>query len=343
MVQGIRLGFVGMRNIGRGHVRNASKLEGVTVAALVDTDPERLQEAGREFGVETLLDSTDALLARDDIDGVVLAVPNQFHASMTTAALEAGKHVLVEKPMCRSVPEAEAMIAARDRSGKTLMVGMNQRFDPLVAALRQQVADGALGAFQFGRTRWLLHRPFEGLWSRGDWFLSEGESGGGPVADMGVHRLDLALHLLGFPEVASVSAVCFHGIGKAEAEKRGKPYGIEDGGVGLIRFADGGCLELEASYFSNTTSDGRATELRGTKGSLVLEDEAPLKDHESGEATPVPVTPDASAPTSCAEHFVRVLRGEEELSSTPEEGLVSVRILEAFYESARTGEAVRIG
>ncbi|MBS3763976.1 MAG: Gfo/Idh/MocA family oxidoreductase, partial [Planctomycetes bacterium] len=285
-------------------------------------------------------DSADKLLARDDIDGVVLAVPNQLHAPLTVQALRQGKHVLVEKPMSRNVAEAEQMIEARDESGRVLMVGMNQRFNPAHQLIKNAMDEGAIGNFQYGRTSWTQDAPHEGLWGRGDWFLSDSLAGGGPMIDLGIHRLDLALYFLGFPEIKSVLGLCNSGIGREEAKKRGKKYDIEDSAFGLIRFENGSCLEVEASYFLNTDSPGQDTVLYGVDGMVRTSAEFPLQTRGPEGLRPLSVEAEANHATSCVEHFVRVLQGKDELIPTPEQGLEGMRIIESIYQSARTGEPV---
>jgi len=336
----IRMGVVGMRNLGRNHARKILDATGCELTAIAETDADRLAEAKAEFGDVEAMSDAQAMFDREDLDAVVLGVPNPVHASLTIAALEAGKHVLVEKPLARTMEEAERMIAARDRSGRALMVGMNQRFHPEVAGLRRAIADGALGRYQFGRTWWTQRRPNPGLWERGDWFLSPETAGGGPMLDLGIHRLDLAMHLLGFPEVASVSGVTCSGIGEREAEQRGKRYDIEDGATGWVRFTDGTALEVEASYFRNIPESSQRTMLLGDRAGLFTGEPSPLMSYETGEPEPLAFTPDESVARSPAEHFVRVLRGEEPLSPTAEQGRVGLWIVRAIYQSAATGEPV---
>jgi predicted dehydrogenase len=139
----------------------------------------------------------------------MIALPNHLHAPVAIQAMEAGKHVLVEKPIARNSAEALAMIEARDRTGKTLMVGMNQRFSPKRAALKQLIEEGELGDVYYAKAWWRRRRVGAGLWQRGNWFLTPELSGGDPLIDLGIHVLDLALHLMGFPEALSVDGSCF--------------------------------------------------------------------------------------------------------------------------------------
>ena len=338
--QEIRIGIVGLRNNGMNHARIAAALDGCRMAAAADVDPERTEAAAElTDGVRTYGDAK-ALLAAPDVDAVVLSVPNHLHAPFAIAALEAGKHVLVEKPMAMTPAEARDMIAARDRAGKTLMVGMNQRFAPRHQAVKAAIDAGAIGAVYAAKTAWLMCRVHTGLWGRGDWFLKKETAGGGPVIDLGVHRLDLALYMMGFPKAVSVAAVNWHTVGTEQGKSRGKEYSIEDGGVGLVRFANGASLSLEASYFWNGTEDGQTTELAGTRGGARLAGECTMQSWATDEPRDIPLKIDESKSSSCVQHFVRVLSGQEELIPTAEEGLASMEIIEAFYRSAETGKEV---
>ncbi len=336
----IRLGVVGVRNIGKNHIRHACTLEGVKVVAVADTDPERIALVEEEFGaMQTFGDAAD-LFACDDVDAVVLPLPNHLHAPMAIAAMEAGKHVLVEKPIAHTVAAADTMIAARDASGKTLMVGMNQRFKSTNVSLKNAIAAGAIGRVQMGRTAWIQRDLNVKFWERGDWAMSMENSGGGPVSDLGIHRLDLALYFLGFPKVASVTGQCYYGIGKKVGAAGGRDYQIEDGGVGLITFTNGTSLVLEASYFQMSPVVGQYTRLYGEKGSIDTSLEDQLYCFTDGELRPAPLEPDTNSAKSCVEHFVRVLRGEEDLIPTPEQAREGLRIIEAFYASAASGKTV---
>lgn len=339
----VRLGVVGVRNIGKNHIRHALNAEAAQVVAVADSDPARIKEAAEEFSIpHTFTDAKD-LFNSDEVDAVILALPNHLHAPLSIAALEAGKHVLVEKPISRTLDEADAMIAARDASGKVLMVGMNQRLSPYNSALKKAIDAGVLGTPTSTSTGWLTIRMNTKFWQRGAWSMSMEASGGGPMLDLGIHKLDLALYFLGFPKVTRVTGNCFFGIGKREAAEVGIDYGIEDGAIALLQFADGSVLSLEASYFQNTPKAGQWIHIHGDKGSLYAPGEQPLNHYSpDGAITPLPFQPDESTAGSCAGHFVRVLRGTEALIPTAEQAREGLRIVRAIYESAATGKPVEM-
>jgi predicted dehydrogenase len=338
----VRLGIVGVRNIGRGHIRRAQPLENVCIEAIADTDAARLAETAAEFDVPRQYSEAEALFADPALDGVILAVPNFLHAEMTIQALEASKHVLVEKPMARTADEAAQMIRAREANERILMVGMNQRFTPLHYGLKAQLDAGIIGEIYYGKTQWIRRRPGDGLWGRGDWFLDHKASGGGPMVDLGVHRLDLALYMMGFPEIASVTGVAFQHLGPADAARRGKTYGIEDAAVALIRFVEDKALLVEASYLLNTRLEPQDTDLYATEGGVVLAGGVVdlFQVDERDDLVDVLVEPDPHGANSSVEHFVNVIRGDESLIATAEQGLILVKLIEAIYHSAETGEMI---
>ncbi len=337
----INFGLVGARNVGKGHVRRCAKLEKARFTAVADSERERAQKAADEFGIQRVFTDAESLFELKDIDAVVLAVPNPLHAELSIKAMQAGKHVLVEKPIARTSEEAEAMIRTSRETGQTLMVGMNQRFEPGIYALKNSIRQNTLGTPQYAQTAWNLRRPFEGLWGRGDWFLSE-QAGGGPLIDLGVHRLDLVMHLLDFPEPEVAFGMCFSGVGRAVGAERGRDYQLEDFCTGIIRMAGGIGVHLEAAYFLNRSANQPPPLfIHGTKGGVEMDD-GPVIVTENGEQVKPEPLPDAQVSHSAIEHFSRVLHGEEELSATPEQAKCVLRIVEALYESARTGHEVAL-
>lgn len=337
----VRLGVVGLRNIGRAHLAQAAGLPGVRITAVADTDGERRASAQAEFGVPHAFSDAQALFDHPEVDAVVLAVPTHLHEPLTVAALEAGKHVLVEKPIAHSAEAARRMIRARDAAGRVLMVGMNLRFLPGFAALKAALDGGAIGDLQYVRAQWTRQR-FGVLWQRGDWGGRRALAGGGPLLDLGSHKLDQALHLLGFPAVLGVDGATFAGIGAAQAGAQGREYELEDLGVGLVRLAGGRAISLEASYFQHTPeAETQTLWLYGTRGAAaVLGFESKLFVDMPEGLVERPLDPLPNTPGTAVEHFVRVLRGQEPLSSTAEQGLTVLWVIEALYHSAEHGEAL---
>lgn len=341
----IKLAVVGLRNIGAGHARRARELADVEVVALAETDVTRLHSVGDELGVAGSHRFTDAhaLFENSGVDAVVLAVPNPLHASLAIAALDAGLHVMVEKPMAISVGQCRDMIAARDRSGKHLLVGYQERFTPRAYGLRKQLRDGVIGPIQYAKTRYTRRFLLNAVWGRGDWFLDPTKAGGGPLIDLGVHRLDQTMFFLGYPTVKSVSGAVGHGIGAKIGQARGKDYRIEDFANGMICFEHGASLYLESSYFLNQRPEQLLeTEIFGLKGGVSMPTGKPaeLFITDNNRLEEVAIVDDLSAPRSSVEHLQNVLLGREEPCATAEQSLVVAQIVEAIYTSAAKGTAI---
>lgn len=340
---GINLGVVGLRGLGINHIRRAQDITNVNVIAIADSNEERLREAGNEFGIDHCYNDASLLFEHADLDGVVLAVPNHLHAPLAVQALSAGINVLVEKPIASNKLQAQQMIEARDLSGKCLMVGYNQRFQPQVPSFRRHLMDGSIGKVVYARALW-NRRAWGTETERGNWFLDPKLSGGGPLVDLGIHKLDLALHLMGYPEVSSVFGFTTQGIGRAHFEKKDSEWKIEDAAVAMIRFMNGSVLHLESSFYLNTETESQhKVVFYGDKGGAIATHDEKwrvfLATQDGNENLPLELD-DKWASTS-VEHFVQVLRGESELSATAEEALIGLGIIEAIYESASVGYEVK--
>ncbi len=273
-----------------------------------------------------------------------MALPNFLHAPVTIAALKAGLHVMCEKPLAMDAAEAEEMVATARRMNRELMVHFNTRFVDTSRWARQIVDAGVVGPIYFGRTGWHRSRGIPGL---GGWFTTKEKSGGGPLIDLGVHRLDLALWLMDYPEPVAVSGAAYSELGKELAGRQGKTYDVEDMAAGFVRFANGASLVLEASWATNTgkREDGFTT-LMGTRGGLHLYNEnetyqfAARAYQEIGGQL-VEVSPRQPLPPLTAQAaFVRAILAGEPNPAPGEQGLKVMRILDGLYKSAAEGREV---
>jgi predicted dehydrogenase len=197
----VRIAFAGTGYIAKIHARAAGKVEGVELAAVVNHRPGSMAAFAGEFGIGRQYATVEEMLAKGGVDALVVSTPNCLHAPQTIAALEAGVHVMVEKPMAMNAAEAGEMVAAGQRSGALLMVAHCWRFDQEARWVAEQVAAGRIG--EVIRTRGCgVHVN----WGPGGWFTQKREAGGGAVADMGIHAIDTARFLMGDPQPVSVFA-----------------------------------------------------------------------------------------------------------------------------------------
>ncbi|MEM1063302.1 MAG: Gfo/Idh/MocA family oxidoreductase, partial [Planctomycetota bacterium] len=239
----IRVGVIGLGH-GRRHIEGYREHPTAEVVAIADLDDERLDSVGREFGIAHRYDAADALLASDDLDAVSICVPNKFHHDMTLTALGRGLHVLCEKPLAMDAAEATEMAETAAACDRRLTVNFAFRFTAEAQALKAQVAAGRLGGVYFARSVWHRRRFVPGF---GGWFTRKQSSGGGAMIDIGVHRLDLALWLMDFPEPDWVLANHWDGLTAPLAEEAGADFDVEDFAAATIRFKNGMMLAVEAS------------------------------------------------------------------------------------------------
>lgn len=342
----LRVGVIGL-GMGRGHIRNFRKHSACEVVAICDLDEVRLSKVASDEGVELTYTDPAAMLAEARLDVVAVATPNAFHKPLTLQAFAAGCHVLCEKPMALNAAEGEEMAAAARAAGKRLMINFSYRFTEQSWALKQQVARGFLGDVYFARTSWHRRRGMPGF---GGWFGQKKLAGGGPLIDLGVHRIDLALWLMGHPQPTWVLGATYDPIARRLAEESGKAFDVEDLACALIRFDNGASLQVEASWAANIgESELMETRVLGSKGGLVQRNtdggykfEALLFHEQDGAQYDTCLAKQPQAVTSM-EHFIQSIIDDTPHLGSPEEGLMVQRILDAIYLSAQTGEPVRIG
>ena len=331
----VRIGVIGTGAICQlMHLPILSERRDVRVAAVADLDDLKAQSVARRFGVDRVLDD-EALIAADDIQGVVISAPSFVHESLAKACLEAGKHVLVERPLALSAGGVRWILGAAREAGRGVILGMAHRYQPNVRALRAAIAGGTLGELGSVHVTWLnraVRRP------RGGWRRRALESGGGALMDLGVPALDLALWAMGYPEVTRVSAVT-----------RGDGFDVEEEAHVHAVTREGVALSLAASWRFHAPDDRHQLEALGSDGSAVL---LPLSIHREEEGRTVDVTPRYPSPRGgetlftngfrrLLDHFVAVVAGRAE-AEPPAEQAALMDLVEAAYESARKGREVEL-
>jgi predicted dehydrogenase len=342
----LNVGVVGL-GMGRHHITGYQGHPAARVTAIADVDETRLNEIGDRFNLPRRYASVEDMLAAEKLDVVSVATPNKFHLPVTMAAFEAGCHVLCEKPMAMSAGEARQMLAAAESAGKRLMINFSYRFTEQSMALKQQVDNGILGEVYFGRTVWHRRRGLPGF---GGWFGQKALSGGGPLIDLGVHRLDLALWLMGYPRPVWVLGSTYDHLALELARQVNARYDVEDLAVGLVKFANGATLVVEASWAANIQErEHMETRLYGTKAGLVQRNyeetykfEAEIYLEKDGSHFDMKLhQPYPPAPHS-AYHFIdSIVTGKPHIA-TGAEGLLVMEILDALYASADSGAPVQI-
>jgi len=350
----IKVGIIGCGAIARAeHIPGLLALsDRCQITGLYDASESSILQTRALLPDVPSFDSVDALLAAPGLDAVVVATPNLCHAEPTIAALKAGKHVLVEKPMAVLSQDALRMQEAAQESGKILQVGLNFRFHGVTRFLDDFIAHGHMGDVQYARAKCLRRR---GVPNWGG-FIDKSINGGGPLIDLGVHILDLTLHLMGYPTPVSVSGATFDTLGKdPSVENFFGPYdrskfSVEDFAVGFIRFANGACVTLESSFMSNGEGDPYETQIYGTKAGALVRPvgDPPLQifkelDGQFFTMSPARIPNVPRTHHAEVEAFIQAIQDGKPSPVPGSEGVILTQILEAIYESAATGREIRFG
>ncbi|TVR08376.1 MAG: gfo/Idh/MocA family oxidoreductase [Planctomycetota bacterium] len=341
----LRVGVIGL-GMGRGHVANFNKHSGCRVVAICDLDTKRCQLVQAEHQVDAVYDNADTMLAEARLDVVAIATPNILHHPLTLKAFTAGCHVLCEKPMAMNSAQAEEMRDAARAAQKRLMINFSYRFNEQSWALRQHVDDGHLGEVYFARTSWHRRRGMPGF---GGWFGRKEMSGGGPLIDLGVHRIDLALWLMGYPNPTWIMGATYDHIARPLAEAESKAFDVEDLATALIRFDNGATLQVEASWAAHIgEAELMETRLLGTRGGLVQRNvnggysfEAQMFHERHGAQYDTTLIRQPAA-TSSMEHFIDCIIHDRPHQGDAEHGLIVQRILDGIYQSAASGEPIQL-
>lgn len=329
------MAVVGPGFIGRVHALAIQSTGSTRLVAVAGRDPEKLDRFADRFAVERTYIRLADLAADPEVDAVVLATPNHTHLPMAVELLDAGKHVLVEKPLARTAAEAARLAEAARTSQGRLMVGHMWRFDREARRVREAVRDGLLG--RIVKTKgYGTHTG----WGPSGWFTDPERAGGGALIDMGVHAIDTVRYLLGDPDPVAVYA------------RLGTHYGdyaVDDVGILVISWSSGAESLIESGWW-HPHSDGleASTQLFGTRGY------ARLFPTEIGRVIDGKLERErlqfAEREEHCDPHmyvgqieeFASAIREERDPVPGPDHGLVVMRICDAAYRSAHEDRRIRI-
>ena len=348
----VRLGIIGAGAIGQVHASMFKYIEGVNMAGLFDVNTSLATELAEEYHIPKIYHSVDALLSSDDLDAIVIGVPNKFHKPFALQALQAGKHVLLEKPMGLNGADAQEIYTAQQRTGKTFMIAHQMRWQWINQEIQRYAHKGAFGKIYAAKTGWLRRSGIPG-W--GSWFTRKTESGGGPLADIGVHMLDITRYLMGNPRPVSVFGSVYSEFGPRQKGLGGwgTPnwdgfFDVEDLAMALIHMEDGSTLSLEVSWAVHTDkSDDIFIRLMGTEGGAVITNNSSatlcgeLFDRPSNVVITTPEHAENSR-IGLSQHFIDCIRKQETPLTDALSGLVNNMIIDAIYESASTGKSVEL-
>lgn len=334
----MKVGIVGT-GICRMHASGFKKCEDVEIKTVCDVNTERAEEFAKDYDIKNICSDYHELFADPEIEAVTVGVPNALHAPIVIDAFEAGKHVMCEKPISICAEDARKMVEAGKKSGKIFMMGFNNRFRGDTQLLKKCIENGDLGEIYYAKTGWLRRKGIPGM---GGWFTTKALSGGGPLIDLGVHVLDLALWLMGNPKPVYVMGSSYAKFGPEIAKQNGGTYDVEDLATGMVKLENGATVFVEASWASHVERERIYTQLVGTKGGAEVDPLRIYTDINGSTANIEMSYPIVSGHEMEIVHFVECIKEGKTPIATGEHGLHIQLILDAIYESTVTGKGIEI-
>ena len=349
----LRVGVIGTGGIAEYHLEAFRNNPAVEITALCDRNSARTVQKANEIGIKEVFDDYRIMLKSENVDAVSITTWNNTHAPIAIAVLNAGKHVLCEKPPALNASEAIEMEEAAKLNGKLLMFGFVRRFAQNTQVLREFIGRGQLGEIYYAKTGFLRR-----CGSPGGWFANKEISGGGPLIDLGVHIIDLAIYLMGKPRPisvfgntngklgnrANIKGVSWYKAADYESDKNE----VEDFANAVVRFDNGASLYIETSWAMNIKSDMLYMDLFGDRGGAKLEPEFEIYGEQDGYMTNIKPVLDSysfdfkKAFAAEIDHFVDCIMNGTECICPAEDGVAIMKVLDAIYESAKTGNAVKV-
>ncbi|MBC8161271.1 MAG: Gfo/Idh/MocA family oxidoreductase [Roseiflexaceae bacterium] len=355
----LRVGVIGA-GVGAIHLASYAQIPEAEIIAVAGLDDDRVMRVAAEYKVPRTYREYEHLLAAPDIDAVSICMPNHLHAPVALAALAAGKHVLVEKPLARDAADAARIVDAAKGHDRVLMVSFDKRHRSDVIWIKQYIDSGALGRVYYAKAHWMRRTGIPRL---GSWFVSKQQAGGGPMVDLGVHVLDIAMFLMGEPRPLAVSASTYAEFGPrgqkgwgwggrlAQFTDERLPYEVEDLASAFIRLEGGATLLLEASWATHSAaSDDFGVTLYGSEGGVEMMvrnytnvDTVRLFGDINGVPTDLtPKIPAGNGHLEVIRRFVAAVREGTPAIPSAEDGLRRNQVIDAAYRSAAEGREIVI-
>ena len=344
----ISAGIVGLGNIGQYHAERLIE-HGVTLVGGMDVAADARMRFARRYDVDVYDDHHDLY---ETVDAVIITTPNKYHEAYAVEAFERDLHVLLEKPLANSLESAERIAEAAADSDGHAMVGFNNRFANTVRIAKNRIDRGELGDVSHVEANYVRRRGIPG---RGTWFTHRQIAGGGALIDLGVHAIDLALYLLGYPDVEEVSGVARSEFGSREeyayldmwADDAGPGgFDVDDSASAFLRCAGNRTISLEVAWATNRPATHEFV-ARGTDAAARFD----LLDGDLTVYSASNVGPDHLEDTTIEtrqndthsdeqQAFFDLILDDENQQNTVEEALTVQRVIHGIYDSSEEGRAI---
>ncbi|NMO95424.1 Gfo/Idh/MocA family protein [Paenibacillus lemnae] len=347
----VKIGLIGSGSISESHLQAYKANPKVQLVAICDLNEERARQKAEKFNIPNVYTDYNKLLGNSEVEAVSICTWNNSHAEISIAALRAGKNVLCEKPLCKTVDEALQVEQAVRESGKFLQVGYVRRHASSIGVLKKFIDADDLGQIYFAKAS-LIRR----LGNPGGWFADKERSGGGPLIDIGVHVIDLCWYLMGKPKVKSVSGNTYNKLGNRSnienldfykaADYDASLNTVEDMANALIRFENGASLMVDVSFTLHAKDNSAQVNIYGDKGGAEIEPKLAIVTERHN--TMINIDPQITSPgfefqgafNNEINHFVDSCLGLTETNSPVEDGVEMIKILNAVYQSAAEGREI---
>ncbi|HRQ53253.1 MAG TPA: Gfo/Idh/MocA family oxidoreductase [Ignavibacteriaceae bacterium] len=330
----VKIGIIGLGGVAQlVHLPNLSKISSADLTAVAEVNKNRLLTISDKFNVKEKYINYKEMLEKSNIDAVIIATPTSTHTDIAIDCLNAGKDVLVEKPLARTYTEAKKIVDAAKKNKKKLMVGMNLRYRPDTMLLRSFINTKEIGEPFYIKCGWIRKQS-----SSQKWFTKKEQSGGGVIFDLGIHLLDLALWLLDYPEITSVSSQNFYHNTKS----------VEDTSISCIKCDNSAVINMEVSWSLPVEKDHFFLDVYGTKGSFSSN---PFRLYKKVENDYINLTPtQVDNPTVLfkksylneLKSFIGAIKGLNPVFSPGEEAMQRMKIIEAMYLSADKKQEIKL-
>lgn len=324
------------------------------VKYLVDICPEKAQAVKEKFGFDDAMLLTDykEMLNDNSVQAVSVCLPNYLHSTVSIDCLNAGFNVLCEKPIALNLTQANEMKKAADLNGKILNIGVVNRFDAYVNAIKDIISSGSIGEVYHIYCSFRNHRSIPGM---GGWFTTKAMAGGGALIDWGVHFIDLILYVMGIPDILSVSGKVFGELGKDMKNYvfydmwAGPPnydgvYDVDDSVTAFIRTA-GPTITLNGAWAQNITNEDMSIEFLGTKGGIKFRyrGDFDLTVCENGKIiTETPKIESNNMFATEINSFLNCIKTGEKTRANIDNVIISQKVLDSIYESSDKNTEIKL-
>lgn len=322
----LNLGIIGLGNQGKLLLQHCPYIKGINVMAVADTSERSLSYA-KKLGVKEVYKDYEELLKNQQIDAVIIGLPNFLHYECAIKAAEAKKDMLLEKPLARNVEEGKGIISSVEKNGRKLMLGYSLRFDPLLKDLKNKISDGFFGDVQIAEGALISNGPFT---ARADkvgptpvpnWWFDKQSVGGGALLDLGIHIIDLFTWYFG--EATHVSSYLNYKL----------KLDIEDTAICTIKFKNGPLAVVRAGWFSKTMHQSIC--INGTAGNFSTVLSAKSKaSFIQNDFKRIMRLNRVSPPLEELKYFVNCLLNDINPSPSGKEGLLDLEIVSKAYQNS---------